>query len=335
MVDLHRHGFSGCQLVSWRGLGLVCVCHTKVPWPWAPSVPGIVEFEYVSVVRIDSPGFVEEIRVKDGQRIFRGDVLLVLNNEELLAECRDLEIGIEKSLARQGVLLRQEKIAEVHIEREEKTKLRRRLIEKTLQRELLTVRAPQDGVVMSVGLPEREGVWLEYGTELLSIGNAAKREIQIAVDQQNVESFTASENPNVMVRTADGRYMSGWLEQIEPRSDQRPLDEALSAENGGSLAMRPSTTTDATMELVEPHFRGTVRLDKHEDLAPGQRTTVSLGSSTQSFGEGLHTTIAENIKSRIRANTLQEETAVGLVAIVLGFERTVDRDVQVVGLLLV
>ena len=193
-------------------------------------------------------------------------------------------------------MLNDDQQAEVLIEQEEEDKLRKQLAEKTAQRDELLVRSPMTGLVMSRLLMEREGVWLEQGTELLRVGNANGREVLIAIAQQDIEAFEEQQHKSVLVHTPDGSERQGNLSRIEPKSDSQPPHESLSAANGGTLAVRASDDEKSELELVEPRFRGTVSM-RNEDarLMPGQRATVTLNERNRSLGQGLYDTVSDKV----------------------------------------
>ena len=80
------------------GLFLVALFAPLLP---PPPASGLIRFSELDRVRVECPGFVEEILVKDGQRVEKGDVLFRLSNpaEEARAAQLFTEARRSESLA--------------------------------------------------------------------------------------------------------------------------------------------------------------------------------------------------------------------------------------------
>ena len=101
-----------------------------VPWPFANTAPGVIEFTSRSVVRTESAGFVVRVLVEDGETVIEGQPLIELQNEELEREMRDLELSIEQSRLRERLAVEKHDTAAGQIEQQQRDSLQRRLAER-------------------------------------------------------------------------------------------------------------------------------------------------------------------------------------------------------------
>lgn len=268
-----------------------------VPWPFANTAPGVIEFTSRSVVRTESAGFVVRVLVEDGETVIEGQPLIELQNEELEREMRDLELSIEQSRLRERLAVEQHDTAAGQIEQQQRDSLQRRLAERHGQVERLTLRAPIAGIVSSRQLATLPGSFVAAGAELLSIGDPSQREFVAAVQQEDLAVVQSSIERPVVVHLYGRGDVPGRLLRIHPRASTIPEHPCLCAPFGGPLpvqslpdeAANRSRSTN-NFELLQPHFRLTYSLDDQSAQQPfaGEIGWINL-DHRQSCGEHLVT----------------------------------------------
>ena len=77
-----------------------------VPWPAGATAPGIINHWDLAVVRAETPCFVRNIQVADGERVSQGQLLIELENEELANEVADIRVAIQQSDIRRSQFIR-------------------------------------------------------------------------------------------------------------------------------------------------------------------------------------------------------------------------------------
>lgn len=243
------------------------------PWPFAPSAPGVVEYSPLSVVRVESAGFVTRVLVEEGESVVEGQPLLELRNDELERERRDLELAIEQSRLRERLAVEQQDTAEAQIEQQQREALQRRLSERQRQVERLTLRAPIRGVVLGHKLSLLSGSFVDEGNEVLSIGDPMHCEFIAAVSQDEALSVPQQSGQPVFVQLNGRGELSGRVQRIHPRASTVPEHLCLCAPFGGPLPVRtlPDETEAAqrsasSIELLRPHLRLAVTLDATDRL---------------------------------------------------------------------
>ncbi len=268
-----------------------------VPWPFANTAPGVIEFTSRSVVRSESAGFVMRVLVQDGETVIEGQSLVELQNEELERKMRDLELAIEQSRLRERLAVEQHDTAAGQIEQQQRDSLQRRLAERHGQVERLTLRAPIAGVVSSRQLATLPGSFITAGAELLSIGDPSQREFVAAVRQEDLTVVQSSIEQPVIVHLYGRGDVSGRLQRIHPRASTTPEHPCLCAPFGGPLAVQslPDEAANRSrstnnFELLQPHFRLTFSLEDQSTQQPfaGEIGWINL-DHRQTCGEYLLT----------------------------------------------
>lgn len=153
------------------GLGLLAfLAVVLVPWRSDVEVPAMLEASRVSALHAPTAARIREVRVQDGQRVARDELLMVLDSPDLNSRLqivrREIEI-LQLQLRRQAA--RSETAADSGI-------LEQRLAEAVAeyrglaaQRERLNLRAPHDGIVRDLGVGLIPGRWIAAQLPLASV----------------------------------------------------------------------------------------------------------------------------------------------------------------------
>lgn len=263
------------------------------PWPGGRSAPAFVEYAPLTVIRANTDGFVATVFVKEGQLVQQGDRLLLLENDELIAECLQLEFEIKQSHAKRRVYIQKDKIASAQIELKQIEALQQRLDERSRQRDHLMLTAPSSGLVAGRNLHELPGLFMKEGTELFTIGLEEAKEIQLSIAQADIGAFHANLNAAVHIRLPGHDVIIGKVDRLQPKASIEPGSDSLVAPNGGLLPVRVRESKDDDKniyELIEPCFTGYVSLPKDaaRSIPTGRRGLATLADSDRSFGRGLY-----------------------------------------------
>ncbi|MDH3716607.1 MAG: HlyD family efflux transporter periplasmic adaptor subunit [Planctomycetota bacterium] len=279
------------------------------PWPFASRAPAYVEYDPLTVVRAASTGFVREVHVQNGQTVTAGDVLVVLENEDLQVQLEGLKLSIEKSRLKSNGYQTRHEMAAYQSEQKQIESLLQQKAEREVQVQQLTVRAPTAGTVVRRRLDMLLGTYLKQGDEIVSIGNDQQKEVRLSVAQEDVEFFQSAVGQPVRVRVAGGEKMLAQLTKLEPRATRQPPHLSLCASNGGSLVVQhkeqssQNNAAGETVELIAPRFNGTVTLEAGQgaQLFSGQRAMVQLTDRSESVGGHLYRSFQHWLKQKIDA----------------------------------
>lgn len=298
--SVDRPNWTQFALVSGTSLLLAAVVLFVLPWPGAVCAPAVVDYAPLSVVRADSPGFVTEVLVQSGDRVEQGRALVTLRNNELVAERNDLELAIAQSKLKSRAHQQKKEIAAHQSELEHRQSLLKKKREIESQIEALTIRAPSSGIVIGRNLDAMLGKYVDLGDEVLSIGNDEKKELQVAISQDNLDHFAAATGQSVDIRIRDVGGFQSTLMKVSPRASLQPPHPALSAQAGGPLAVKPANVESGQQnsaehyELLAPSFKGQVSLASavSQRVNAGQIATISLRPHDEAIGPHLYHLVA-------------------------------------------
>lgn len=257
--------------LAWTyGLAAVGACLWMALFdPRRIELPAVVEYEPLTVVRVATPGFVEDLLVGDGDQVVAGQVIARLKNDDLETDWVQAKNLVEQSLAKSRVHRQAGEVAKEQGEAARRRGLESKLQELEQRRTALLVHAPIDGQIVSRGLHRLLGRRLEEGDQLALVGDERRKEIVAAVSQSDADFVTA---PGDAIATAKlsgtGRTIAAQTTALDPRADVALIHPALSVEHGGPLPVvrREQTSTDGKttsieVEHVEPQLRLRGRLD--------------------------------------------------------------------------
>jgi putative peptide zinc metalloprotease protein len=268
---------------------------------------GIVEYSPPTIVRSASPGFVKEIKVRNGETVQAGQEIAVIENEELSVDLANIRRQIEQSRLQQRIHRQAEETAKSQAEVAKSDSLEKKEVEIQHQVEGLIVRAPIGGQVVAHDLDSLPGRYLSVGDEIVVIGNEKSKEIVVAAAQNDISSFMAQRSQAVRVRVAgdEDNSFTAELTKIDPRASTRLPHPALGADAGGPLPVTPKRESKDSKkpenELLDPCFSGTVQLDESQSLhlRTGQRVTILFNSSEQSWAGSLVMRVRKWIDDRL------------------------------------
>ena len=287
-----------------------------VSWPGTTRCPAIVEYAPLSVVRANTAGFVQEIRVRGGQLVCQGEVLAILRNDELEVDLQQLELSIRQSELNSRIKHQNREMAAYQVELENIEALKKRRRELQRQTEGLTVHAPASGRVIGRHLDSLVGSYLAEGREIFAIGREEKKELQISIAQEDVDLYAENIGEVVQVQIPGQKAFESSLTKVEPQASLVPPHPAFGASLGGPLAVEvkqsgsnSSVNSDDAYQLLEPRFVGIVELPAGHSafLKAGQFGAVQLRSKHQTVGAHFYTFLrrwlSQLIQRRIRSST--------------------------------
>ena len=139
-----------------------------------------------------------------------------------------------------------------------------------------TLVAPEAGRVLHRELRNMTGSYFEAGAEVLAIGDDARKELRISVDQTQMEGLEKTDDPTVRVRIPGKSTFLARLHHIEPVASTKPLHLSLCANHGGTLPVVVNDQNEP--RLVEPRFTAIVTLPAElaKETHAGRRATAII-----------------------------------------------------------
>jgi putative peptide zinc metalloprotease protein len=264
---------------------------TLAPASLPATAPAIVEYAPPTVIRARTAGFVERFYVLEGESVAEGQLLCVLRNDALRVELAGLESLLERTEVR-TIALRQRlpHAPQEHVAYEaamsELTAMQTRVTETRSRAADLEIRAPHAGRLVRRRLDRLEGVYLNVGDEIVSLGSEDAKQLHVSLAQEDVESLSGIEESPVTVYVPGVGSWDAQLNRLDPRATTQPPHQALCAPNGGTVAVVRGKNG---FEFAAPRFSGFISLTAEEALRlqVGRRGAVSIGGTSESLGGAL------------------------------------------------
>ena len=239
---------------------VVVVLAGFVPLPRRASAPCVVEAYEKEIVRPRWAGFVTSIRVRDGQDVQAGDVLVQLSNEQLDYDL----VRIEKDIVAAEVKLNQlqtKSPAQADAQAYRLAMLREEQAVHRQRRDDLTLRAPIAGRVIAPSLDKLEKSYVKIGEPLLKIAAVASAQLEVVLDEDSVSEVEESQDRVVRVRlkTDPGKTLEGRIVKIASRGTTQAPPAALCHYGGGPVVVDGDTPENA--HTVVPWFKVEVNLE--------------------------------------------------------------------------
>ena len=226
-------------------------------------------------------------------------MLIELRNPELTHQLERLEVALEQNLIRLRQAVDQHDASAQLVLKEQQESLVDQIKQLRRQVDGLRVTAPRAGRIVARQLSQLVGSYVREGDSLLHVAEPSEKELLAVVHQQDVAEIRQEIGTVVPIRLAHFARIQGVIERIEPRATDRLPAPALSALEGGPLAVRSSNQQDQeageqdAVRLIDPHFPLRIRLDREiaAEVAAGMRTQVAIGYRTDPLAKRLKTAI--------------------------------------------
>ena len=280
--------------------------------PATLSAPGVVEFSPLHVVRVDSPGFVRVVRVRDGQQVAAAEILAELHNDELTLELADLDQQRELCRLREQGFASNREVAKQQVAAAQRQSLEKRQQELRTKVDGLLVRAPIAGRVMARRVEELIGQYLQAGTQLVTVGDERSKELLVVIPQDEVDLFSSRAGQTVTVRLrGGGPPLDGRLMKIDPSAQVHLPHAALSGACHGPIAVKPRPPSDSpekandNYESLAPVFIGHVQIvgDSSKSLRAGQVATIALAASDATWFASFQRGVCRWVRQRLPNTT--------------------------------
>ncbi|MAS97183.1 MAG: hypothetical protein CMO55_28670 [Verrucomicrobiales bacterium] len=224
-------------------IGLAVLIAAAILFFWkiqpAPKAPAVVNYPEKTILRVDCPGEVVGIHVKNGDVVKEGQKLFTLANieEEKLVEKLDVELKYAELQSRELLAIDEFPTYQAQMKRVEG--LKERLASQKEKVESLVVCAPVSGRVHLRETDGLEGRFLETGRDLLIILPKVVPTVLISVSQDDLRELDGNLSREISLRL-NGRSeeLLASLTRIESRATTGVPHSALSASFGGPLSVR-------------------------------------------------------------------------------------------------
>ncbi len=300
-----------------------CVFGYGLPAPSVVQAPFVIDYDNLQIIRAEAPGFVRQILVKENQAVQADEILVLLENPDLQAELKQVQLQIEESELRGRGYKGSENIAGWMMEQQNYNALKERESELQALLQNLTIRAAVNGHVVTRDLSSMIGSYIEKGSEIISVADDRAKKAIALVDQKDalfLQDIQAKQARLDVFGTFWSRYR-GQVRECEPRARDEVPHDAFSASNGGPLAVLPRSQVESMSDqnarsdknsiisgersqwkLAEPRVQVTIDFEAKasEHLKSGQTGLAYLSVRNQSMGEYLSGNLSRWVSNRVK-----------------------------------
>ncbi|MDH3584263.1 MAG: HlyD family secretion protein, partial [Phycisphaerae bacterium] len=266
-----------------------------IPFPDRDRGEGVVEPVQISLVHMETDGFIERTLPSGVAVDPDGPPLIEATNEQLLSDWRRLDADLRSVTIRRN--LEQDPALKQALEDQIRA-LNTGMDRVDEQLEALEVHAPFAGVWVSPDAEHLADAYLERGERVGMVADLQDVIIRAAADQQLgpriLEQFSR-EGPSEVELRVRGRpdlYLKGTIAKVSPAGTQDIISPALGYLAGGSLRVDPQNpeqkTAEPFFEVRISNLRRPIELQAGEPLPeklePGHETTVVLNGGEKVIG---------------------------------------------------
>jgi len=275
--ELHEHR-ARAVTVTVAFVSFVLLGIGAIPAPEHYRTVGVAESAHRVNIAIQTDGFIKRVLVEAGERVTQGQVILIGENQDLLARQRELNAQIKRLLAAQREALASDPVAwkmsraQIHVIQDELADLNQRL-------ELLVLRSPQTGVLVGGSMKHWLGQYATRGQTVARVEDLDTLRVTALVEQaQNAALFDATNLiSKIELRTAGQltRVLPSKLIKAFPSGRMQLPHPALGYGGGGDIATRPDDPN--SMTTMRPQFELWLELPREGQAPvafPGQRVYV-------------------------------------------------------------
>ena len=234
------------KLMAWRmtrlqqGVAGALLVFVLIPTAGTITTEFVLEPGARANVRATTPGWVSEVRVREGDAVAAGAVLAVLRNPEV--EARAEMVARELQLAERAALAARARsdLAGVHKYSQERARLQAERAEAEVRRAALALRAPLAGVVATPRLELRVGDYLAEGDEFAVLADRRTLRARVLVRDWELEDVLLKTRDDdgaavkLKLRAYPFRTFSGRVQQVMPAAAaDRPVAEPHKIERKG------------------------------------------------------------------------------------------------------
>ena len=257
-------------------LSVVFIAVTKVTFKQDVAAPSVVDYKNVQNVFASHDGFVEEFYVEDQQVVDKGQPILKLQNTQLDASIKTLEIKLIQARKQRNELLSVAKIANLQALNEKIQALNQQFLEKQQQQDSLLILAKEPGKIILSDMQTMLGRYVDRSTVLAKIVNDQEKEIIFVVEQSDFNQLQSKQGEGINIYITGRDKVAGTIHRISPKASNSTRYPQLTSLGGGVIPAVRSESRNQPLTLITPYFEVSVESDHIENTFPGETGWVEF-----------------------------------------------------------
>jgi len=252
----------------------------NVPSPLPRSIPVMVRYRDEQVARAASAGLVANVAVKSGQRVQKGDPLIVVRDEELMLKRDQMNGELQVALSKQRQLSRRGELGSAEAQNETVRALHESLRELDEKIAGLQVKATAAGVVITPHPENLVGRYVRPGEVLLRVANSDRKELLVVFPESDWAAYerVVRDGKPLVVRLRGGYRMPVEPQPAKPRFSVSLPHPSFGGGGGGDIAVVPDKDSEGGVKASMPlgEAIATVSGADRDRIHSGQRGRLYL-----------------------------------------------------------
>jgi len=215
----HQH--TGAKLLA-AGIALALAALVLIHAPYRVQAPFHLECDALAQLPAPFDGYIEEVRVRPGDTVHAGDVLVVLDTSELLQQEAAAEAELQQHLAEAQNAESQQKMADMLIAQAATQGSRASLDLIKLRIKEAEIRSPLDGVVVEGDLRERIAAPVKQGEVLLKVARVSAIYPAVEISERDVQEIGPDATGEFAFYSQPGTRFPLRILRVQPIAETRP-----------------------------------------------------------------------------------------------------------------
>lgn len=222
-----------------------------VPLPYSVDATFLVRADRMAYVSAPFEGFLAEARVRPGDVVEEGQVLLKFEEENLRIEEAEASAEIQRYRAEAELAEAEGDLSELRVARamQEQAEARLALAQHRLER--AEIRAPFEGVVVQGDFRDRVGARISQGDQLLIVSELEGLYADIRLPQRDIDLIEGSSDSRLVFASRPDVSFPAEIEMVSPAA--YPDDE------GTAFSLRARLLDD--VDWIRPGMTGVARVE--------------------------------------------------------------------------
>jgi putative peptide zinc metalloprotease protein len=281
-----------------------------IRFPLRIDTEGAVEPLVRQVLRADSPGFVQRVVAHNGDRLKKGDPILVCDNIELDSQLKQAQARVEEAQIKVNESRVTNQAMRI-IDQQALENEQQHLAELQRQKDALTVRAPIDGELIApdFDLNQVIGRFYNKGEEICRVAKLDELVVRAVLEQRDAtqQMIDRSGKPNTptevrLVGLQDQIIHTDHYQLINAAQEELP-DPLLTTAGGGQEQVDPRDPK--AKKPVQKQFEMRILLENpYSTYLPGQRAYVRVTLDKTPLGEQWLRRFRQLVRSRSNSKWL-------------------------------
>jgi len=237
-VRRRREGGRRARWTLALALTLLALCF--VPWPSMLHIPAVLSAGGQTPAYAPRAARVEQLLIRPGQQVQRGDLLLQLSApalDDALARAQESALGLEERMARRAADARD--LSESLVLAGQLRLEQDRIAGLLRERERLAVRAPASGTVLDIAPELHPGRWIDGKTLLVLIARPAELQARGFADGSELARIEEGRLGRFVDESRLMKPVDMRLQRIAAAASESIDEPLLTSAAGGALPVRP------------------------------------------------------------------------------------------------